>query len=566
MVRIFERISGSIKAKLIIMFMIVVIVAGGTSIVSFFIFNSFIASFNAMIDTSIVANNMISSASAITDIFNSQSLGDKLDEIKRITGAELSKIKAAEAILKNSMKNENSLRALDDTINIIKSYEECLYDITKSVEDRDFSQANVKKELLRKQFGFIQDGVGALISEELTFQKQKKTELTQRVEQLGLAVFVLIIFISLLGIIAAAVFSNKIGNTIAKITEASREISGGNLQVERIAAGAYDDVSRLAGYFNTMVENLRTLIHSIGGSSRKVANSAEILRTGTEQNTRAIEQIAEAIQQVSQGAEDQADLSSKTVETLERLFELNNNVVNSLSGVLSASGRANQTALDGSEDMNLLLKQIEIIESKIAGIQTVFNQLRKCSGEIKGILDTISNIAVQTNLLALNAAIEAQRAGEHGRGFAVVAGEVRKLSEGSTNSAREITGILKEIMNYTEQVSQSMSSGVQEAKEGSNRAKRVGRLFYGIVDASEEVDTQVKSITAKIDGMTKEFARVRQMNNIIFDTAKQSLSKSHEVVTAVEEQTASFEEIASSANLLFDMADELKMLINRFQI
>lgn len=73
-------------------------------------------------------------------------------------------------------------------------------------------------------------------------------------------------------------------------------------------------------------------------------------------------------------------------------------------------------------------------------------------------LELIKSIASQTNLLGLNAAIEAARAGEQGRGFAVVAEEVRKLSDQSQESAKNIQEILKEMNEAVAKINQAIET------------------------------------------------------------------------------------------------------------
>ncbi len=78
-------------------------------------------------------------------------------------------------------------------------------------------------------------------------------------------------------------------------------------------------------------------------------------------------------------------------------------------------------------------------------LSAISTDLKNIGGEMASrvkktdsVLKLMKKITSQTNLLGLNAAIEAARSGQSGLGFGVVAGEIRKLSDSSANSLKEI--------------------------------------------------------------------------------------------------------------------------------
>lgn len=119
----------------------------------------------------------------------------------------------------------------------------------------------------------------------------------------------------------------------------------------------------------------------------------------------------------------------------------------------------------GAESMQATAGAISELDSYMAHIGQVFNELGSQSMRIGAIVGSIQDIAKQTNLLALNAAIEAARAGSHGRGFAVVADEVRNLSLRANESSGQIRLIAEGLQKAAEEARAGM-----EHVGGSTRA------------------------------------------------------------------------------------------------
>ena len=100
--------------------------------------------------------------------------------------------------------------------------------------------------------------------------------------------------------------------------------------------------------------------------------------------------------------------------------------------------------------------------------------------DIARLLGEIDAISAQTNLLALNASVEAARAGEQGRGFAVVAGEVRKLSQRSSDIARSIRERVERSLGHVE-------TGVADVECAAERMQAVVAVFEQIQQRMHEI-------------------------------------------------------------------------------
>ncbi|NME94781.1 chemotaxis protein [Clostridium cochlearium] len=176
------------------------------------------------------------------------------------------------------------------------------------------------------------------------------------------------------------------------------------------------------------------------------------------------------------------------------IYGVNNEVIGTLSSGIDFEN--NSKLVESVSNLAEVIKQITESINQVAqsagnladfgqsSIEKV-NELTNKQKDTAQILQIIKNIASQTNLLGLNAAIEASRAGENGRGFAVVATEVRKLSEQSQESVKNIEAILKEMTDSVNDI--------------NNTIGNVGAISQEQAAATEEILSSTEEINDTIN-------------------------------------------------------------------
>ncbi len=150
--------------------------------------------------------------------------------------------------------------------------------------------------------------------------------------------------------------------------------------------------------------------------------------------------------------------------------EINNLVL----GIASSLTKMNKQSHQAGQSVQTLSKQGQAIEQFVSQIQTISDQ---------------------TNLLALNAAIEAARAGDQGRGFAVVADEVRTLAQKSALASKEITTIVSDIIEHTNDALQQIKDTEETADLLNAQTDSVGNVIQDITDVSKTMFSVIDSST-----------------------------------------------------------------------
>jgi methyl-accepting chemotaxis protein len=297
------------------------------------------------------------------------------------------------------------------------------------------------------------------------------------------------------------------------------------------------DGDRLGNAFTEMTASLTGLIGQVQNASTTVSAASDQMAAASEDAGRALGGIASSIGDVAAGAERQVRMVDAARQSAQE--------------TASQVGEARRVALEGVAAAQQATHAMDAVRDSTGSVTNAIRELAEKTGQIGGIVETITSIASQTNLLALNAAIEAARAGEQGRGFAVVAEEVRKLAEESQLATTKISELIDDIQAETHRTVSAVEDG---ATKTQNSVAVVGEAR----EAFERIGSQVEQVTDRIVHIVDAVAEIATVG-------EQTSASSERVSASAQETSAATEETAASARALAATARELEALVATFK-
>lgn len=343
-----------------------------------------------------------------------------------------------------------------------------------------------------------------------------------------------------------------VGNPLERLCTLMERGEKGDLSV-RMDYRRGNEIGRLSGNFNRMMEQIGALVGRTNESARRLVSSARELKAVSQETAATAGDIASVTEQIALGASSLATEAERGIRQTETIGAKLRIAIDTNTRLESSAGRVQQISGRGTAYMAELIGKTEETERLSGSLAARVGKLKERAGSIHTVLNVINEMSKQTNILSLNASIEASRAGAYGKSFAVVADEIRRLAAESKDSIAVVSRIIGDIRQEIDATVAELGAVSPVLQEQGTAVKEAADIFGGVKREMSEFAEELTRSSASI---------------VELDGSQRALVEAIGTVSAVSEQSAASSEAVAkmtsgqlgvSASLV-SLSDELESL------
>lgn len=303
----------------------------------------------------------------------------------------------------------------------------------------------------------------------------------------------------------------------------------GTKLLKRFMSESQDDLRQASDKSEKTADKVVQTVTEINEKFNSIMSELKEINRQAENNNVSMRAIAdsteETVSEITHQANMTTDIQDAIGKTLENVDTVHGTTIEVLNIINNGIGLAQDLTIQASSVNENTNQMSEIIRTLVGRVRDV--------SEITNAILSISN---QTNLLALNASIEAARAGDAGRGFAVVADEIRNLSDETKTSTEQITEIIKELSQVTDNTMKILEESVEGINKQNQKIVDVNKSFSSSGDFMNDLKTLV-------DGIVKDINTINDSNKTIVNSINQLSATTEEISSCSQESSTSTETI-----------------------
>jgi len=144
--------------------------------------------------------------------------------------------------------------------------------------------------------------------------------------------------------------------------------------------------------------------------------------------------------------------------------------------------------------VNAITDEIQVVSENNQEIYGMMTKLLEETEKMNGILAVINKLSNSSKMLGLNASIEAARAGQAGKGFAVVASEIERMSNNTTQSAKEIGSMLKGVDDQVNNVSEKSKATSDSVSQQAAALQEIAATIENLSANIKVIETYVQQL------------------------------------------------------------------------